>query len=230
MPRLVQVAVETGLVDRVDAGQAHRDGRELPERRHQPRVGIGRQALARAARDLLPEAVEVVGGEPSLEVGAGVDAGGGVALDEDVVAAARVVLAAEEVVEPDLVQARGALVGGDVAADLQALAVGLADHDRRVPADVGADPPLDVLVAGEPGLGLRRDGVDVVTAAQGRQADLALAGPGQQLQHDEAGPVLPLVVEQAVQGLQPVVGLVRVDVGDVAGQALGGDGGHAVRA
>ena len=151
------------------------------KRRHQPRVGIGGQPLARAARDLLPEAVELVGGQPSLEVGAGVDAGGGVSLDEDVVTAAGMILAAEEVVEPDLVQARGALIGRDVAADLEALAVGLADHDRRVPADVGANPPLDVLVAGEPRLGFRRDRVDVVAAAQCRQADLARPRSLQQL-------------------------------------------------
>jgi hypothetical protein len=40
-----------------------------------------------------------------------------VALEEDLVAAARVVLAAEEVVETDLVERRGGGVGGDVAAD-----------------------------------------------------------------------------------------------------------------
>jgi hypothetical protein len=57
-------------------------------------------------RLLLAEAVELVLGQPALEQeGAGVDAGGGVALEEDLVAAARVVLAAEEVVEADLVEA-----------------------------------------------------------------------------------------------------------------------------
>ena len=68
-------------------------------------------------RHLLPEAVELLLGEPALEEGAGVDARGGVALEEDLVAGLAVVLAAEEVVEADLVERRGRGVGGDVAAD-----------------------------------------------------------------------------------------------------------------
>ena len=102
---VLQVAVEPRLVDRVDGRQTHRDGRELPEVRHQPRVRVGRQAGARAVLDLLAEPVELLLGEPALEERAGVDAGGAVALDEDLVAAAGVVLAAEEVVEADLVEA-----------------------------------------------------------------------------------------------------------------------------
>ena len=119
-----EVAVEGGLLDRGDRTDAHRDRRELPELGHQPRVRVGRQAPARSPRDLLPEAVELVGGEPALEVGPRVDAGGGVALDEDLVAATGRVLAAEEVVEADLVQAGGRLVGRDVPADADLRPVG----------------------------------------------------------------------------------------------------------
>ena len=50
---------------------------------------IRRQAAAGVAV-LLAEAVELVGGEPALQERAGVDAGGGVALDEHLVAAAGV--------------------------------------------------------------------------------------------------------------------------------------------
>ncbi len=184
---VVQVAVEARLVDRVDRGQAHRDRRELPELRHQPRMRVRREAGVRAARHLLAERVELVLGQPALEERAGVDAGRAVALEVDVVAAAGVVLAAEEVVEADLVEAGRRLVGGDVAADLEALAVGPRHHDGGVPADEGADPSLDVLVTGEPGLALRRDRVDVVGAAQRRHADVVLAGPLEQLEHDVAG-------------------------------------------
>ena len=49
--------------------------------------------------------VELVLGQPALEEGAGVDAGRRVALEEDLVAARLGVLAPEEVVEADLVQA-----------------------------------------------------------------------------------------------------------------------------
>ena len=65
---------------------------------------VRRQAAAQPGmRVLLTEAVQTVFVDPALEEGAGLDAGGGVALDEDLVTAAGVVLAAEEVVEPDLV-------------------------------------------------------------------------------------------------------------------------------
>ena len=159
-------------------GQAHRDRRELPEVRHQPRVGVRRAGPC-------PRRAGPPGGsgsscsslEPALEEGAGVDARGAVALDVDLVAAAGVVLAAEEVVEADLVEAGRRLVGRDVAADLEALAVGVGDHDRGVPADERADPALDLLVAGEPRLALGRDRVDVVGAAQGRARRPASRAP-----------------------------------------------------
>ena len=58
----------------------------------------------RGLRLLLPEPVEVRFGEPALQVATGVHAGGGVALEEHLVAATGVVRPAEEVVEADLVQ------------------------------------------------------------------------------------------------------------------------------
>ena len=44
---VVQVPVDPGLLDGVHRAQAHRHGRELPEVRHQPRVRVGRDAAAR---------------------------------------------------------------------------------------------------------------------------------------------------------------------------------------
>ena len=44
---VVQVAVEAGLVDRVDRAEAHRHGRVLPEVGHEPRVRVARQARRR---------------------------------------------------------------------------------------------------------------------------------------------------------------------------------------
>src|SRR5690348_5323918 len=106
----VQVAVEARLVDRVARPQAHRHGRVLPELRHEPWVRVRRQALA--AHDLAAEVIELRLAEPALEERARVHAGRGVALIEDLVARLAVVLAAEEVVEPDLVEARRGRVRG----------------------------------------------------------------------------------------------------------------------
>ena len=73
------------------------------------------QALTRLA--LAPEVVELVLAQAPFEERAGVDAGGAVTLDEDLVAGLAALLAAEEVVEADLVEGGGGGVGGDVAAD-----------------------------------------------------------------------------------------------------------------
>ena len=88
---------------------------------------VGRQGVALAGL-LLPEAVQVLLGQPAFQEGAGVHAGGGVALEEDLVAAAGVVLAAEEVVEAHLVQRGRAGVGGDVPADADVRALGAVHH------------------------------------------------------------------------------------------------------
>ena len=83
-PAVGQVAVEAGLVGGVDEPEAHRHGRELPEVAS-ARVRIRRQPAA----DLAAEAVEFRLAEPSLEERTGVDARGGVALEEDLVTEAR---------------------------------------------------------------------------------------------------------------------------------------------
>ena len=217
-----QVLVEPGLVDRVDRAEAHGHRGELPEVRHQPRVRVGRQPAARVGQ-FLAEAVQLVLAQPALQERAGVDARRRVALEEDLVAGLAVVLAVEEVVEADLVQAGGRGVGGDVPADAEARPVGPGHHDRGVPPDVGPDPALDVLVAGEPGLALRRDRVDEVGAAQAGHPDLLLAGPLQQAQHHVPGPGTAAGAHHAVEGIDPVPGLLRVDIRQLRGQPVADD-------
>src|SRR5580698_2153210 len=194
---------------------------------------IGRQAAA-GMREFLPEPVQLILGQPALEECPRVDPGRRVSLEEHLIARLAEVLAAEEVVVPDLIEAGRRGVGGDVAADAQAGPVGAGDHDGGVPPDVGADAPLDVLIAGEPGLALRRDRVDVVGAAQPGHADLLFPGPFQQPQHHvpAAGPAAG--PDNRVEGLDPFPGLVGVDIGQLGGQAVADDrealasGGHGV--
>src|SRR3954449_1422125 len=130
-PAALEVLHEPRLVDRHDRPEAHRDGRELPELRHQPRVRIRRQAPAVEAAlpvELLAEALHLLVAQTALEVRARVHARGGVALDEDEVAAVRVRRRVPEVVEADLVERRGRLEARDVPAELARLLVGLHDH------------------------------------------------------------------------------------------------------
>ena len=100
-----------------------------------------------------------------------VDARRRVTLEEDLVAGAAVGLAAEEVVEPDLVERGRRRVRRQVTAETVEAVVRAVDHRHRVPADERADAALEVFVAGEPRFLLGRDRVDVVGLHHRRHAD-----------------------------------------------------------
>ena len=208
---VAQVLVRHRLVDGVDRPETHGHRRELPEVRHQARVRVRGDAVRRR-RLLLAESVELRLGEAALEERAGVGAGGGVSLDEDLVAARRVVGAAEEVVEPDLVQRGRRRVGGDVPADADPGALRAVHRDGGVPADPGAVAALDLLVAGELGLVLGGDGVDVVRRRNHRHAEVQVLRALEQAQHDLAAAGVALRRDELVERLLPLAGFVRVAV------------------
>ena len=134
-----------------------------------------------------------------------------VALEEDLVPG-RLVRAAEEVVEADLVEAGGAGVGREVAADALEPGVRAQHHGQRVPADHAPDAVLHRLVAGEVGLLLGADRVDVAGLGQRRKADLELAGALQEPEQDEAGALRAGRLDQGIERVEPLRGLDRVDV------------------
>ena len=152
---VVQVLVELRLMDGVDRAEPHRHGGELPELLHEPRMRIGGQR-ERLAVDhmtlLLAEAVEALLADPALDVGAGVHPGRGVPLEEDLVAAAGMVLASEEVVHADLVERGRRGVAGDMATYADRGALRAMHQHRGVPPDQAAERPLHLLIAGEPRL------------------------------------------------------------------------------
>ena len=89
------------------------------------------------------------------------------------------------------------------------------DHGRRVPADVGPDAALLVLVAGEPGFGVGRDGVDVGGRDRGREVDLLGAGPLQELHEQVARPGPAPGVDDGVERVEPLLRLARIRVGNL---------------
>ena len=216
---VVQVVVEPGLVDGVHRTQAHRHRRELPEVRHQPGMRIGRKSATGVAV-LLAEAVKTVGGQPALEEGAGIDSGRRVALDVDLVAATGVGLAAEEVVETHLVERCRRRVGGDVPADTDPGALGAMHHDGGVPSDPASVAALDVLVTGEPRFQFGGNGVDIVRRGQRGQRHALFAGPLKQAQHQVSGTRRAGTRQQVVERLQPLRGLLGVDIGQVGGDTV----------
>ena len=212
----VEVLHEARLVDRHDRAEPHRDGRELPEVGHQPRVRIGGDAVAVEAAvlaDLLPEAAQLVLAQAALEERARVEAGRAVALHEDEVTAVVLRRRVPEVVEADLVERRRRLVAGDVPAELGGLLVGLQHRRHRVPADQRADAPLDRLVARVLRLLVDGDRVDVGRRAAEWRRRADAAGLRDQPLEQEARAVGPVVAQDRVQRLQPVARLLGVDVG-----------------
>ncbi len=211
---VLQVAVEPGLVDGRDGPEAHRHRRVLPEVGHQARMRVGAQAGL--ARDRLPaEVVELVLAQAAFEERPRVDARSRMALVEDLVAGRVTILAPEEVVEPDLVQAGRARVRRQVAADARELRVGPEDHRHRIPADDPPDAQLHRLVTREVGLLLGADRVDVAGLGQRRQPDLELSGSLEELVDEEPGASLALLLHDLVEGLHPFVRLGRIDVGQL---------------
>ncbi len=181
-------------------------------------MGVAREA---AATHLHAEVVELALVEAALEEGAGVDAGGGVALEVDGVARHAVFLAAEEVVEADLVERGRGGEGREVTTDAVGDLVGPDDHGRRVPADEGPDATLDELVSGEEGLVLGRDRVDVVGPHVG-VAELELTGVGVDAAEQVAGAGLALAAGDRVERLEPLGRLLGVDVGQLAQETIEG--------
>jgi hypothetical protein len=149
-------------------------------------------------------------------------------LVEDLVATPLPVLATEEVVEADLVQRGGRRVRREVAADAGEPVVGAQDHGHRVPADQAADPPFEVLVAGEVRLLFRADRVDVAGLGQRRQADLELPCALEELVDEEAGPGLAFLLDHLIQRLEPVLGLGGIDVGELVLEFVEIHRGHSV--
>ncbi len=156
---ILEVAHEARLVDRANRPEAHRDGRELPEVRHQPRVRIRREAAARF--QLAPEVFERSRRNASFDERTRVDARRRVSLEEDDVAVVVVALPLEEVVEADFVERGGRRESRDVPTDPLVDLVRLDDHRQRVPAHEALDPALDFAAAGKRRLLGGRNGVDV---------------------------------------------------------------------
>src|SRR5688572_14059092 len=98
-------------------------------------MGIRRQSVA---ADFESEVVEMHLVEAPLEKRAGIYARNCVTLDVDVVTGVAARLAAEKVVEANLVERGRRGEGREVAADSLLAVVGFDHHHRRVPPDIAA--------------------------------------------------------------------------------------------
>ncbi len=214
----IEVTVEARLVDCVDRAEPHRHRRELPEFGHQSRMRVGRQPLA--GLDLAAEVLEVVLRQAAFEERAAVDPGCGVTLEEDLVAEAALGLAVEEVVESDFVEAGARSVGRKVPADPGETLVRAQHHDRGVPANDPPDAQLHGFVARELRFLLGRDRVDVARLDEPRQPDSQLAGALEQTPQNELGALVTHALGDVVEGVEPLLGFLWIQVRELALETL----------
>jgi hypothetical protein len=207
---IFEVFEEAGLVDGHQRPEAHRDGREVPELRHQARVRIRGEA---PAVHLPAEMVELLFGDAALEERARVDAGRRVALEVDQIAAEVRGRRAKEMIEADVVEGRGRGEARDVPAQRGVDPIRLDHHRHRVPANDRPDATLDRGVPGAARLVALGDRVDVGgVRAVGKMGPLA-PGAANQPTDEVVGALDPLVLEDRVERFEPLLGLLRIAVG-----------------
>ena len=206
---VLQILHEARLVDRHQRSEAHRYRRKLPELRHQPRMRIGGDALA---VDLLAKVVHLLVGEAAEHVSTCIHAGRRMALHEHQVAAMLGGRCMPEVVVPDVIERRRGSEAGDMAADVGVL-VGAHDHRHRVPPHIRADALLDRLIARNADLLVDRNRIDIGGIGRKRHVGARPARLVDHLLDQEMRAIRTLVLDHAVDRVQPFAGFLRVEIG-----------------
>ncbi len=150
----MQIAQKTRLIDRHQRPEAHRNGGELPEVRHQPRMGIGREPLA---PDLLAKVEKLFFGQPPLEESARIDPRRAMTLEIDQIAAVLLIGGMPEMHEAGIVEGGRRLETCDMTAKLGRFLIGFDDDRGGVPAHGAADRALNFAVARMRRLGPRAE-------------------------------------------------------------------------
>ena len=207
---VVQVPIEASVVDAHDRAETHANGGVLPEVWHQPRVRVAAEAAALA--EFLAEILEAGFIESAFEKRTSVHAGAGVTLEEDDVAGETIGATAEEVVEADLVQRGGGGVSADVPADVGVL-VRLEHHGHGVPSNEALDAAFDLAVAGEGGLVVGGNRVDVRRGdAEGHAAEAGLGDLADEGVEQELGAFGAAVADHGLHRFEPVGGFLGIGI------------------
>ena len=162
-----QVTHEARVVNRTDRAYAHGPGGELPEVGHQVRVWVAGEparpcpfACGRGA-DFLAVMQQVVLAQAAFQIGPRINARRTVRLEEDQVAAVLRIARVKEMVEAGFKQIGGTGIAGNVATQFAIGLVGAHHHGQGVPAHEGGQAFFNGQVAGEGGLLVHWNGVDI---------------------------------------------------------------------
>ena len=202
---ILQILDEARMVNRLDRAQPHRDRRELPEFRHQPRMRIRTQSSAWL--QLAPEILQLLLRNAAFEISARINSRRGVSLEVDDVTVASLGLRAEEMIECHFVERGRGGKGRNMSADAFLNLVRAYHHGQRIPADQALDAPFHLLAARK--WRLLPDGNRVLIRRRRRkwQVDAAFAPRMQrQLLQQTASPVRAAMRKNIVQGIDPLPG------------------------
>ena len=213
----VQVFEKARLVDRHQRTQAHGDGGELPELRHQLGMRVARQALA---IDLLAEVEQLLFGQPAFKVSTRINAGGHMALDIEAVAAVVFTFGMPEMVEAGAEHAGQRSEGADVTAKVTAIdgvqPIGFNHHGHGVPTHVGAQPPFNRQVAGGSLFLVGFDGVDIAGGGRERHVDAFFSCMFEQLLEQKVRTLRAFTLDDGRQGVHPFTRFLLIFVlGDI---------------
>jgi len=103
-------------------------------------------------------------------------------------------------------------VAAEVAAVGRVEPVGAHHHDHGVPAHIGAQALFELDVAGAAGLLLGIDGVHITGRRGERQVDVVVARVLEHLLDQEVRAFGALAVDDGREGVQPLLGFLRVRV------------------
>ena len=201
-----------GLIDRLNRSKTHRHRGELPIAGHEPRVRVGRES---AAINLPAKTVQLLFGQAAFEKRARVDAGRAVALEVDQITRMGVGRAAKEVIEAHVIQGGRRGERGDVPAEIVIALVGAEHHGQGVPANERANAALHEQVAGHERLFGGRDRVSIRGCQHVGQTLAGLRQPRRQALHQHVRPAAPVFPDDRLQRVEPLLGLLGVDVLDV---------------
>ncbi|GAT85341.1 pyruvate dehydrogenase E1 component domain protein [Paenarthrobacter nicotinovorans] len=216
-PTVLQVPVGLGLVNRVHRADTHRHGREFPEIRHQPRVRVRGQRMPGLGL-LLTEPVQILLAQPAFHERPGVHPRRRVTLEKHLVPATGVVLTAEEMVEPHLIQRRSTGISGNMPTHTNIRALRTMDHHRSVPPHIRPIPALELLVPRERRFLIHRDRVHIISGRHHRHTHRPGTSTLQQRTHNVLSPLGTLLSDQRIKGLNPLRGLFRITIRQLGSQ------------
>ena len=168
---------------------------------------VGRKSAFRL--QFAAEVLELGAAQTALEERARVDAGRGMRLYADQVAAVVHAGIAKEMVQADLHHRRGRRIRSDMTADVSAAVISAQDHSHRVPAQDVLDASFDFDVPGIGGLLFERNGVPI-RRIQGRvfNDDVLVGEIFLQGAEYGLGSLRAVRIQYVLHGLQPLLHLV----------------------